>query len=821
MKNKTCLIAGMALLLGLIFGLEGVAQDQIFERPLARVSNEYVPNEIIVKFKPRIKEDVIANLNSRHGTSVLYTSPFAGFKRLTIPKGKRVSEMVAIYKKDPNIEYAELNYIRHALWVPNDPYYSYQWHMDNAGFGGINMEDAWDISTGAGVVVAVIDSGVAYENYTEGRGWWRKKYYLAPDLAQTQFVSGYDFVNNDDHPGDDNAHGTHVTGTIAQSTNNNKGTAGVAFDCSIMPVKVLDKYGTGYDTDIAEGIMFAADNGAAVINLSLGGPSPSTTLENACAYAYNKGVIIICSSGNDGAGTVNYPAGYDAYVIAVGATRYDETLANYSNYGPSLDIVAPGGDLDVDQNGDGYGDGVLQNTFNPNTRNTSDFGYWFFEGTSQAAPHVSGVAALLIAYGNAVTPDEVRAALQETAEDLGAPGPDDTYGYGLVDAFAALQWSAGPVDNPPVISITTPTDGAIISGTATITADATDDVGVNKVEFYYDSTLIGTDFTSPYSVGWDTTAAADSTYTITATATDSASQSASDSISVTVDNINDPPVANAGPDQTFSDADGTGAETVTLDGSASYDSDGTVSSYEWAEGPTLLGTGKIISYNFAVGAHTVTLTVTDNKGATGSNTIIVTVNPNQAPTANAGPDKAASVGQTVSFNGSGSSDPDGSIVSYSWDFDAGDGIQENASGVTTSHAYSAAGIYTVTLTVKDNGNLTDTHTATVTVTDAPTNTMHVESIDMKVVRGFWIYRQVRATILITDSTGNPVSGAKVTGNWSGAYNKTGVSATTGIDGKASFKSKWRSGTFTFTVTDVSKSGWIYDSSQNKETSDSI
>jgi len=206
-----------------------------------------------------------------------------------------------------------------------------------------------------------------------------------------------------------------------------------------------------------------------------------------------------------------------------------------------LDLVAPGGDTSVDQNGDGYVDGVLQNTFNPNTKNTADFGYWFFQGTSMAAPHVSGVAALLLAHGNADTPDEVRAALQETADDLGVPDRDNTYGWGLVNAYAALQWTAGPGDNPPIVSITLPSDGATVSGVVTVAADASDDVGVARVDFYCGSALIGTDMTAPYSIGWDSTAVTDGEYILTATAIDTGSQEASDSITVTVNNVNEPP----------------------------------------------------------------------------------------------------------------------------------------------------------------------------------------------------------------------------------------------------------------------------------------
>lgn len=384
---------------------------------LGKKEAKFVEDEIIVKFK---------NSNS--------------FDVVTLPPGKLVHEAKKEFESRNDVEYAEPNFIANAHLVPNDSYYPLQWHFNNSVYGGVNSETAWDISTGSNVTVAVVDTGIAYENYRKGS----KKYYKAPDFANTCFVSGFDFVEKDTHPNDDNSHGTHVAGTVAQTTNNNLGVAGLSFSSCLMPVKVLDRNGSGTYANVANGIRFAADNGAKVINLSLGGSTSSQTILDAVAYASSKGSVIVASAGNDGTNVVAYPAAYNDYVIAVGSTRYDETLSYFSNYGVDLDIVAPGGDTRVDQNGDGYGDGVLQNTFNPNTKRTNDFGYWFFQGTSQAAPHVSAVAALVISKGNATTPTNVRAALESTTDDLGTPGLDETYGHGIVNAQAALNWVQTP-----------------------------------------------------------------------------------------------------------------------------------------------------------------------------------------------------------------------------------------------------------------------------------------------------------------------------------------------------------------------------------------
>jgi serine protease len=397
--------------------------------------------EIIVKFHGEVTEDQRYGVAQEHSCTVKNICPPGDLYLLEIPNERTPDEMVEILGQHESVEYAELNYHATASFIPDDTYFSYQWNMDDPNHNSINMEAAWAIQTGdPNVIVAVLDTGVAYEDY----GIYAK----ASDLAETLFVPGYDFVNDDEHPNDDEGHGTHVTGTIAQSTNNDLGVAGVAFGCSIMPVKVLDADGSGSIFDIANGLYFAADNGATVINMSFGSSGNSRALRDAVAYAFEHGVTIVCAAGNDfqNGNPVEYPAAYNDYCIAVGATRYDETRAFYSSTGAYVDIVAPGGDTSVDQNGDGYPDGVLQQTFDDDP---SDFAYWFFQGTSMASPHVAGAAALVISNG-LTDPNQVREALEMTAKDLGEPGWDESYGWGLLNVAAALEYI--PSDEPNSVS---------------------------------------------------------------------------------------------------------------------------------------------------------------------------------------------------------------------------------------------------------------------------------------------------------------------------------------------------------------------------------
>jgi serine protease len=307
-----------------------------------------------------------------------------------------------------------------AAGFPNDACFKYQWHLRQIG-----MPEAWKLGTGNGVVVAVIDTGVTQVG----------------DLAGTKFVPGYNFIANNTNAADDHGHGTHVAGTIAESTNNRIGVAGVAYGAAIMPLKVLSARGSGSPGGIAQAIRWAADHGAGVINMSLGAPTPIGTIGSAVKYAHGKGVVIVAAAGNDGSGRVGYPARYPG-VIAVAATQFDETTTFYSNWGPTIDIAAPGGNVRVDQNGDGQPDGVLQHTLVPGNIGRTD--YLWFMGTSMASPHVAGVAALIMGAGIR-RPEAVEEILLGTArrpkgrEAAAGARIDDHYGAGIVDAAAALR----------------------------------------------------------------------------------------------------------------------------------------------------------------------------------------------------------------------------------------------------------------------------------------------------------------------------------------------------------------------------------------------
>lgn len=336
---------------------------------------------------------------------------------------ERLAELVRAVAGDPRVSHAEENTLYTASYVPDDPRYGEQWNLPMIG-----APAAWDHARGKGVIVAVIDTGIAYQD--------GPRFKAVEDLAGADFVEGYDFVNDRVEALDDHGHGTHVAGTIAQRTGNGRGVAGVAFEATLMPLKVLSAQGSGTAADIADAIYFAADEGARVINMSLGGGGASAVMGDAVAYARKKGVVVVCAAGNNGRGVVEYPAAYPG-AFAVSAVGPSGELASYSSWGKELAIAAPGGDTERG----GTKAGVLQNTIDPTRPGATDV-YLAFNGTSMATPHVAGAAALVISAG-VTDADDVERILRASAKDVGGQAWSERYGDGLLDVAAAAQQAAG------------------------------------------------------------------------------------------------------------------------------------------------------------------------------------------------------------------------------------------------------------------------------------------------------------------------------------------------------------------------------------------
>jgi thermitase len=375
-------------------------------------AGEFVPGRILVKFKPGVGQSgaqralSAQNLNAASAANAI---PSLDVLKVPVKSGQELAEIAAL-RSNPDVLYAEPDYIARAQpTAPNDPYYGSQW-----GLSKINAPAAWDMTTGnSSVIIAIVDTGIDLTH---------------PDFscAGKLTAARWNFVAGNNSPNDDNGHGTHVAGIAAACGNNGVGVAGVAWGVRLMPVKVLDSSGSGYYSDIAAGIIYAADNGAKVVNLSLGGTGSSTTLADAIQYAHDHGVLVVAAAGNcaqDGSQCGNssnpimYPAAYPA-VLAVAATDSGDHWASFSEHRPYVGVAAPGVGI--------------YSTF-------LGGGYQSLTGTSMASPHVSGLAALLWSFAPALSVDQVESAIESTADDLGTPGKDDYYGYGRINAGRALS----------------------------------------------------------------------------------------------------------------------------------------------------------------------------------------------------------------------------------------------------------------------------------------------------------------------------------------------------------------------------------------------
>ncbi len=396
---------------------------------------QYVPDQVLVKFKPSLSEEM------REATVVAYQSrkirriPRIDIYQLHTPENVSVEEMLYLLEQNPDVEYAVPNHIRHLAITPNDPLFGQQYALYNPGQTvppgspqgierpDIKASEAWEETMGDDdIIIAILDTGVDFDH---------------PDLDDKILSNGYDFVNDDSDPTDDHGHGTLVAGIAAAETNNGEGIAGVAWNCKILPIKIADAAGI---VDVATeilGIERAVQNGAHVINLSIAGPGYSQPERDAIRDAYNNGVVVVAAAGNVGGGT-EYPAAYDE-CMAVAATDIDDLRTDWSNYGPEIDVAAPGEEIIGPVPTWYWGPG--------------SFPYGSGDGTSLSAPHVAGLAALIISIkgmeegdilldnNDILIVEDVMNIIRFTADDVNYAnysGRDDFIGYGRINMERAL-----------------------------------------------------------------------------------------------------------------------------------------------------------------------------------------------------------------------------------------------------------------------------------------------------------------------------------------------------------------------------------------------
>ncbi|MGI5836364.1 MAG: S8 family peptidase [Chloroflexota bacterium] len=389
-------------------------------------ASTFAPGEVLLKLRSTSfasKFELESSLLPRCSAIIKETMPGLEVYRLGVPVGQEIATIQCL-KESPLVDWAEPNYLRSLLRVPNDAlYHQFQWN-----FKVIQAEDAWEITTGSDkVTVAVLDTGIDATH---------------PDLAG-KLEAGYDFLNDDSDPTDDSGHGTHNAGIIGAASNNGMGVAGLSWGARIMPLKVLDNSGVGPDSVIARGIVHATDHGARIINMSFGSSMASQVLARAVRYAYDKGVLLVAAAGNtahrDNAPI--YPASFEQ-VLAVGAVDETGELGDFSQHHPYVGVSAPGV--------------KITSTF---WREAGFGSYASASGTSSAAPHVSGLAALIWSVNPSLTNDQVKQIIERNVDDLGVPGRDEYYGTGRINAYKAVHAVASPTEEPspsPVPASPTP-----------------------------------------------------------------------------------------------------------------------------------------------------------------------------------------------------------------------------------------------------------------------------------------------------------------------------------------------------------------------------
>jgi thermitase len=445
---KSRLFAGTAILLlcgfRFLVGTGARGDDDRLKRPLGRSERSsrqtqrlsamsmtgtkpagYASDKILLRFKPAMSVAAAGATLRAYGSSAVASIPRIGVIKARVPAGATVTGFITALNRNPDVEYAEPDYRTSIHVTPDDEYFWRQYALyndgENNGVPGspepklradIKATAAWEVTKGSSsVIIGILDTGIDMTH---------------PDIVNKIVSPGRDFVNGDDDATDDHWHGTHVAGIAAAETDNSQGIAGVAWNCRVLPVKIVNADGEGSYSAMIDGIIYAVDQGVQVINLSVGGTEASEALREALQYAHDNNVVVVASAGNE-ASAVCYPAAYDDYCLAVAATTSADERADFSNFGPQVDVAAPGVD-------------VL--SLIPTWYFGSEYPpYAFAGGTSMAAPHVAGFAALVISAKPWLGVDEIMNIIRYSADDVNSAtlaGRDDELGYGRINMERAL-----------------------------------------------------------------------------------------------------------------------------------------------------------------------------------------------------------------------------------------------------------------------------------------------------------------------------------------------------------------------------------------------
>ena len=487
---------------------------------------KWVDDELIVKPRAGLSDARFEKILSQSkGQSVKHLKQINARVIKVAPQA--LDAVMRALSSNPHIDYVEKNpLVPPSAFTPNDPSYKDQWHLSR-----IQASVAWDVSTGNGVTIAVLDSGV------EGSH---------PDLASSM-VPGWNVVSNNSNTSPVNLHGTAVAGAVAATGNNGTGVASVAWRARIMPVRISNRSdGWAYGSDMIDGILWAADHGARVVNISYDIGVASSTINDAAQYLRNKGGLLVMAAGNNNS---NNGSGENPYIINVAATTDTDAKASFSNYGNYIDVSAPGEHIVTTWENGGYGWGG---------------------GTSFSSPLAAGVIALIKAANPNLSVNEVETILKNSADDLGASGWDKYFGHGRVNAAVAVQMATQAVPSDtraPKVTITSPAYNSNVNGDVLVDVAASDNTGVTRVVLYANGQSVGSDSTAPYRFSWNSTRVADGNATLTAYAYDAANNTGISS-GVTVN------VANQ------SNTNDTSAPTVTITNPANASTvSGTVSIY--------------------------------------------------------------------------------------------------------------------------------------------------------------------------------------------------------------------------------------------------